>query len=121
MWCFSSQIVFANKEGLRYYSQYSHFHVSNEADGFRLYIGHFAGTSVDALSPAYGQLFSTKDRDNDLWSSGNCAEHATKPPPGGWWYTDCGKVFLHGDKISWGGIDNIAMVEMKVQPTKSVL
>lgn len=36
--------------------------------------------------------FSTYDRDNDVWPSGNCA--ATSK--GGWWYKDCYQSNLNG-------------------------
>jgi ficolin len=40
--------------------------------------------TVDGMGQHNGQVFSTKDRDNDTWNK-NCAE-AYK---GGWWYTSC--------------------------------
>ena len=39
--------------------------------------------SGDSMAANDGDQFSTHDRDNDGWSSGNCAEVRGR---GGWWY-----------------------------------
>ena len=39
-----------------------------------------------------GYYFSTKDRDNDVWSGGSCGvKHKS-----GWWYSNCGHAYLNG-------------------------
>ena len=43
------------------------------------------------MGPHNGQVFSTKDRDNDTWNK-NCAE-ARK---GGWWYAACYHANING-------------------------
>lgn len=60
----------------------SSFRVGNEASDYPVYLGTFTGNTTDAFSYHQGRSFSTKDRDNDLFSSGNCAKQFT----GGWWY-----------------------------------
>lgn len=58
----------------------------------------------DGLSYHNGMKFSTKDRDNDVSSTTNCAAAYT----GSWWYADCylsnlnGQFKVAGDKgIKW--------------------
>ena len=41
-----------------------------------------------------GLMFTTRDRDNDLKDSVNCASGSRK---GGWWYHGCGHINLNGD------------------------
>jgi hypothetical protein len=43
------------------------------------------------MSPHNGQMFTTKERDNDK-SSKNCAERYK----GGWWYKSCYDVNING-------------------------
>ena len=82
----------------------------------------------DALSPDNNQPFSTKDRDNDVWS-GNCAESKH----GAFWYRGCGPANLNGKYLGkrvhrrtgvWWGHWNwhqysyysLKRVEMKIKP-----
>ena len=49
-----------------------------------------------------GQRFSTKDQDNDRYTSGHCAESNK----GGWWYNTCyGANFnkLYSSGMDWDG------------------
>jgi len=69
-----------------YYAQYSTFRVSNEASNYRLQVAGYSGNAgYDAFSWHNNMMFSTYDRDNDLWSSGNCAADNG----GGFWYNAC--------------------------------
>ena len=34
--------------------------------------------------------FTSRDRDNDLWSDGNCERHE-----GGWWHRSCSNIYLN--------------------------
>ena len=56
--------------------------MGNEASDYPVYLGEFSGNTTDAFTYHHGRSFSTSDRDNDLYKSGNCAEEFT----GGWWY-----------------------------------
>ena len=48
--------------------------------------------SDDSLSYHRGQMFSTKDWDNDAATNFSCAEQSK----GGWWYNNCHKANLNG-------------------------
>jgi len=83
------------------------------------------GTAGDSLAYHRGQSFSTKDRDNDEWSSGNCPLYRQ----GAWWYKSCAHSNLNGlylngkvtDKglqwVYWKNNDESAKrSEMKIRP-----
>ena len=88
----------------------------------------FPGTAGDSLSGHRGYPFSTKDQDNDIWSS-NCAVRFK----GAWWYTNChasnlNGVYHHGahssyaDGVNWyrgkGHHYSVKEAEMKIRPVK---
>jgi len=73
------------------FAKYSTFTVG-PADGYILSIGGYTGDAGDNFNTRHnGHPFSTKDRDQDSYSS-NCAV-AYK---GGWWYDKCHRVNLNG-------------------------
>ena len=54
--------------------------------------------SGDAMKYHHWYQFSTSDRDNDVWYSGECAaDHAS-----GWWHYTCARANLNG-KYYQGG------------------
>jgi len=55
--------------------------------------GFSGNTSFDAFGDHSGMMFTTYDRDNDLWPEGNCAE----PWGGGWWHRACYVCALNAD------------------------
>ncbi|PIK41207.1 hypothetical protein BSL78_21942 [Apostichopus japonicus] len=66
-----------------YYAVYSTFSINNETDKYRLSVGSYNGnTGYDSLSGSNNKPFSTRDRDNDGWSSYDCAERHQ----GAWWF-----------------------------------
>ena len=81
----------------------------------------------DALSPHNNQQFTTKDRDNDVWS-GNCAERFH----GAFWYNSCYNANLNGKYIRIDPTNDVGVVwhawkdsfyslkrvEMKIKPNK---
>ena len=66
------------------YAKYGRFNVGDEQAQYRLEVGSYSGTAGDSLIGGHSHnnmAFTTKDRDNDRWSSGNCAVSYT----GAWW------------------------------------
>ena len=74
------------------------FSVGNVAGN---YAWHFSGYSQSSdrvkgtLFPSNynGMMFTTRDRDNDLWGA-NCASGEHR---GGWWYRSCAYINLNGN------------------------
>jgi len=97
------------------YAKYNNFTVTNEATNYTLFVGFYSGTGKDRLTYHSGMAFSTKDRDNDKSSSGDCAE-ACK---GACWYNSCWSSSLnsnYGDSYygwNWGPLLGS---EMKLKP-----
>ena len=96
----------SNNSGLWYWAEYDTFTVGDECAQYRLTIGGFHGNvTQDAMTTTgtfnlNGMKFSTKDRDNDMWSGFNCAQYHG----GGFWYCDhcawCG-VNGAGVEFAW--------------------
>ena len=95
-------------EGVRKYARYSYFHVEGSSVNYKLHISGYSGTAGDQLAPVHnGMQFTTKDRDNDLAPSANCAVyHETN----GWWFQNCFHANLNGPYIcgavqrNWVGV-----------------
>jgi len=72
--------------GKWYYAEYSTFVVLPEARNYKLQVAGYSGNAGrDSFKHHNNMMFSTYDRDNDKWSSGNCAEHYG----GGFWHKTC--------------------------------
>jgi hypothetical protein len=63
--------------------------------------------------------FTTKDRDNDMDGTQNCADVSG----GGWWHNACQRSNLNGvfgvlpytNRLNWNAFIDIVRVEMKVR------
>ncbi|KAL9985475.1 hypothetical protein ACROYT_G007889 [Oculina patagonica] len=74
------------------YADYDMFAVAGERTKYQLSLGTYSGTAGDSLSLHRGASFSTKDQDNDIWPSGNCAVKYK----GAWWFKNCFHSNLNG-------------------------
>ncbi|XP_072041486.1 fibrinogen C domain-containing protein 1-like [Amphiura filiformis] len=72
-------------DGSSAYAKYDTFRISDAIDNYKLSIGTYSGDAGNALLPHDGQAFTTKERDNDNYLSGNCAIEYR----GAWWYDNC--------------------------------
>ena len=95
--------------GRWYYAEYSWFRVLSEADNYQLQVGGFSGNVRsdalgDQLGNHNGRQFTTIDRDNDLWSYGNCAAWSG----GAFWHRYCGGCLVNAarstDRFHWVGL-----------------
>ncbi|PIK44917.1 putative ficolin-2 [Apostichopus japonicus] len=86
------RIDLVNRDGSPYYAKFDNFRINDESDKYRLsQLGTYSGTADSRSNPdGYGlrvylnQQFTTKDSDNDVYSS-NCAVYYH----GAWWYKSC--------------------------------
>uniref|UniRef100_A0A8W8JDR1 Fibrinogen C-terminal domain-containing protein n=2 Tax=Magallana gigas TaxID=29159 RepID=A0A8W8JDR1_MAGGI len=73
------------------FAQYSTFLVGSPSSNYKLIVSQYAGNSgYDAFIYHNNMKFSTKDRDNDLSSSINCASYYGEP----WWNNDCSRMMF---------------------------
>ncbi|ERL87382.1 hypothetical protein D910_04777 [Dendroctonus ponderosae] len=75
------------------HARYSHFSLGSELEGYAMKVlGSFKGDAGDSLSYHAGMKFSTRDKDQDSWTEGSCAQtHG-----GAWWYKSCDRSNLNG-------------------------
>lgn len=114
------RIELEDLDGIKEYAQYDHFHVANESQYYRLTIEGYSGTAGDAMQYSkkfnHNQKnFTTPDRDNDQYTSGNCGDYYSS----GWWFDACMAANLNGkyyetryrgvrNGIFWGTWHNIS-------------
>ncbi|XP_074612990.1 microfibril-associated glycoprotein 4-like [Acropora palmata] len=113
-------------KGKTAYAAYEMFAVANERAKYKLKLGKYSGTAGDSLSHHRGAPFSTKDSDNDSWSS-SCAVSYK----GAWWYKHChysnlngiyhhGKHSSYANGVNWyhwkGYYYSAKKAEMKIRP-----
>ena len=87
-WEMRMDIKLAN--GTNIFLQYEQFKVASAKDKYKLTVGGLQGTTTDPMAYSNEMYFTTRDSDNNKWSSGNCAVvHGRKLPAGGWWNDYC--------------------------------
>ncbi|XP_067861091.1 fibrinogen-like 2a [Heptranchias perlo] len=84
-------------EGVKEYAKYDQFSIADEDHHYRLTVNGYSGTAGDALhySKNYNhdqKYFTTKDKDNDMYPSGNCGAYYSS----GWWFDACMSANLNG-------------------------
>ena len=120
-WEMRMDIKLAN--GTNIFFQYEQFKVASAKDKYKLTVGGFQGTTSDPVSEYSGMYFTTKDNDNDIWSTGNCAiNNWNNIKTGGWWYKLCTSIqintqYNHSSAIylnnEW---HSLPFTEMKIRP-----
>ena len=88
----SLQIELKDWSGKKVFAHYDVFKVNNEKNNYKITVIGYNGTSGDSLSHHNNMIFSTRDRDNDMWNTGSCSNELT----GGWWFNDCHNSNLNG-------------------------
>ena len=118
----SLRVELEDWNGVRVYAKYGKFNVGDEQAQYRLEVGSYSGTAGDSLAAHNNMAFTTKDRDNDRYSS-NCAVYNT----GAWWYKSCddysnlnGKYLGDDRGARWyhfRGSLSLKFTEMKLRPS----
>ena len=110
------------------YLSYHHFRVGPASDDYQLSISGFSGNTTDPIIGSHSvnnMQFTTRDRDNDKWSIGNCAVGSSIGKPGGWWHNSCSELrpnYLHYHQNSalWvvlnGRWHSFSFIEIKTRP-----
>ncbi|XP_029114421.1 fibrinogen-like protein 1-like protein isoform X2 [Scleropages formosus] len=95
------RVKLVDKDAVTKMGEYDPVLVEGEESQYRLRLGLFQGTAVDALTQDTenylhdNQKFTTKDRDNDNYFQ-NCAQLEFQGVPGGgWWYDACAGANLN--------------------------
>lgn len=120
------RIDLSDFNGNKKYARYSGFTVGGESTDYLMHCGKYSGNAGDSFSYHNNTKFSTKDYDNDKWSS-NCATEFK----GAWWYKHCHRSNLNGQYlrgnhsreavgVNWytfkGHYYSLKFTEMKLQP-----
>uniref|UniRef100_A0A1W7R8S3 Putative ficolin n=1 Tax=Aedes albopictus TaxID=7160 RepID=A0A1W7R8S3_AEDAL len=74
------------------FSSYNRFQIGNETEKYVLKtLGDYYGSMNGSMRTHEGQMFTTRDSDNDKFN-GNCAQEEG----GAWWYAGCGTTNPNG-------------------------
>ena len=78
------------------YAKYTMFQVLDSSTKYQLNIGSYSGDAGDSFTVHNGMDFTTKDQDNDIHNTLNCAVSFK----GAWWHRDCHQSNLNGKYLS---------------------
>ena len=121
----------------RAYARYKRFSIGNSESNYILQVSDYSGNAGDSMTPSRenhdlnGMMFTTSDRSNDNWNTGNCADRWGGP----WCHNACtysalnGKYFTNethteadGHGLKWDTfIDNrhsLKQAKMMIRPVK---
>ena len=104
------------------WAKYSSFEVDNEPTGYTLHVSGFSGNVEERFTFVDGMKFTTYDRDQDKYTSGNCAVYSY----GAGWYNICNYVNINGqydrfqresdtEKVLKWHPHRLTFVEMKIR------
>ena len=119
------RIDFTLTNGTKSYMSYNSFLVGLPVSQYQLSISGFTGTTSEDpfyKYPINGIKFTTKDRDNDRASGGNCALCGDGIDTGRWWHNSCTNIHpnhLYKSRygIAIGGMwYSFQFIEMKIKP-----
>ncbi|CAG2196205.1 Angiopoietin-related protein 1,Fibrinogen C domain-containing protein 1-A,Fibrinogen C domain-containing protein 1,Fibrinogen C domain-containing protein 1-B,Ficolin-2,Tenascin,Ficolin-1,Microfibril-associated glycoprotein 4,Angiopoietin-related protein 2 [Mytilus edulis] len=92
-------------DGNKAYARYVTFSVGDESTNYRLTVGGCSGNAGDSMIYHNGQAFTTKDRDNDPWTSSTYNNNCGIYSQGAWWYKSCASSNLNGLYLEGGKIN----------------
>ena len=72
-------------DGIELIAKYSCFGVGSSTMSYTLTVSGYSGNATDGMTAHNGRKFTTKDRDNDIHGSKNCAVGHK----GAWWFHKC--------------------------------
>ena len=117
---YALKIYLTDWDNITKIAMYENFRIADEADGYRLTVNGFSGDAGDSLTLYHnGDMFSTKDKDNDRKKK----EHLAVIFSSGWWFGSNFRSSLNGrylfdpdsdnDGILWSGFGNGPRYSMK--------
>ena len=74
------------------YALYNSFYIDGPSTDYTLHVSGYSGTVGNGMGYNNGRKFSTKDHDNDGFSSYDCADIRHS----GWWHGHCTNANLNG-------------------------
>ena len=118
------RIDFTLTNGTKSYLSYNNFAVGPANSQYQLNISGFTGITDDPFTtyPLSGMKFTTKDKDNDLHSGGNCATDYDGKNAGGWWHRSCSHIHPNHQYQSsytivlYNKWYPVSFIEMKIKP-----
>ena len=97
------QVDMGDFQGNTAYAKYSSFYIEGSSAEYKLHVSGYTGNAGNSFTHHNGRKFTTKDNDNDGYSS-NCAVLY----PGAWWFVSCHHCHpngLYGDDRYGKGIN----------------
>ena len=113
--------------GTKGHLSYNNFRVGPASEQYPITISGFDGVAtndpIGGLNSLNGMKFTTRDRDNDMWTDGNCAVNILGiRNGGGWWYRRCTNSFpnnqFHSPNILYFNFmwHSVRFLEIKIRP-----